>query len=308
MFKSPMLAKDYDPSKLTYPRLGSVKLDGWRAVIHNSIVTTRSGKPVRNRYIQQLFGRVGLEGLDGELICGKWNTQETFNRTDAACKREEGEPDMAFYVFDRYDMPDIEYGDRLFFALEQVEKWRKTVPAEIASRVQLLAQCMITNDDDLDDFEAASLDDNFEGMMLRKPGSLYKFGRCSTTPGNDHLLKVKRFVDAEATILRFEERMINDNVAFKDELGRTKRTSHAENLRPSGMVGSAWVKSPQWEKEFKIGCGTLGHAGAADWFDNQDIYIGKQVVFKYLPHGVKDVPRHGVLKGLRSREDSETVA
>jgi DNA ligase 1 len=305
-FKSPMLAKDYDESQLPFPRYASVKLDGWRAVIHDGIVTTRSGKPVRNAYIQSLFGHAALNGLDGELIVGAWNEQETFNRTDSGCKKEAGEPDVVFHVFDCYDLPNDTYMQRRKIANDRVEAWRRDTAFDGTNRVEMLDQTMLYSIADLESFEEYALDEGFEGVMLRDMDSYYKYGRSTVREG--YLLKVKRTADAEAQIVEVLERFSNDNVAFKDELGRTKRTSHQENKTPLGMVGAFMVQSPEWPRPFKIGSGNMSHEEAKRLWEIRGTLTNETIVFKYLVHGVKEVPRHGRFKGFRAPEDSKALA
>ena len=303
-FKSPMLAKDYDESALALPKWASVKLDGWRAVIHQGVVTTRSGKPVRNKHVQSIFGHHLLEGLDGELVVGAWNEQSTFNRTDAALKREEGEPDVVFYVFDVYDQPNQPYWHRELSIKMRIQNWESQHfnNADLRERVRLLPQTKIGSLEELDEYERDSLSFGFEGVMLRDFNATYKYGR--STVNEAKLLKVKRFTDAEATIVRLEEQMSNQNEAFKDELGRTKRSSHKENLTPTGMVGSIWVTSPEWEGEFRVSAGSMSHVEKKAHWANRDALVGETIKFKYLEHGVKDVPRHGVFVGFRAAEDA----
>ena len=53
----PMLAVDADVENIKYPVLCSDKLDGIRCIILNGVAYSRSLKPIRNKYVQDLFGR-----------------------------------------------------------------------------------------------------------------------------------------------------------------------------------------------------------------------------------------------------------
>ena len=66
----PMLAVDADIENIKYPVLCSDKLDGIRCIILNGVAYSRSLKPIRNKYVQDLFGREEFNGLDGELVVG----------------------------------------------------------------------------------------------------------------------------------------------------------------------------------------------------------------------------------------------
>ena len=307
-FKSPMLAVDYDSSRLSYPRSASPKLDGWRGVIHQGKVTTRSGKPFRNKWTQSLFGMAALEGLDGEFCVGPYNAPNVFNLTDAAMKKFEGEPDVRFYVFDIYDAPEgMDYTDRLKEAAERVKNFNDWARSNelLSGRVILLPQTMIYSEDQLELYETATLVDGFEGVMLRDVGSPYKYGRSTLSQG--YLLKVKRWTHDEARIVGFEEMMHNDNEAFLDELGRTKRSSHKENLRPSGMLGAFICENPErWPGQtFNVSCGSMKHDEKREALAKARAgeFDGEWLRLKHLPHGAKDAPRHGLFAGFRADED-----
>lgn len=303
-FKSPMLATDYDERKLDFPRFASVKLDGWRAVIHEGRVKTRSGKEVRNRYVQDLFGKPILEGLDGELIVGAWNQQDTFNRTDSALKKADGEPDVRFMVFDHYGHPEDDYPWRREEARKQVVAFRET----FGPFVEMLDHTIIGTLSDLDAFEGDALAAGFEGVMLRPCGSgKYKYGRSTVNEGL--LLKVKRFSHDEARIIGYVELMHNGNEAFKDELGRTARTSHKEFKIPSGHIGAYICKAPKWgDQPFRVSCGSMTMAERKERFRLFNFDLGRTIRFKHLSHGAVDLPRHGVFDGFRAEEDAESLA
>jgi len=81
-------------------------------------------------------------------------------------------------------------------------------PLESSIVIKLLPR-VINSAEELDAFEAACLRDGFEGVMLRSPSGRYKFGR--STLKENLLLKLKRFEDAEAQIIGFEELSHNAN-------------------------------------------------------------------------------------------------
>ena len=178
---------------------------------------------------------------------------------------------------------------------------------DVAMNVKPLPSRLIHSLAELDEFEAEALANGFEGVMLRPAAhSVYKYGRSTLNEGL--LLKVKRFTHAEAKIIGYEELMNNLNPEFKDELGRTKRTSHKDYLVRSGMIGSYIVSSPQWDKPFKVSCSAMSHAEKKERFRMFNLDLGKTIRFKYLAHGMKDVPRHGVYDGFRAEEDAEALA
>ena len=58
---------------------------------------------------------------------------------------------------------------------------------------------VINDYDQILDYEKRILEDGFEGVMLRSPLGKYKMGRSTLKEGI--LLKLKRFEDAEATVV-----------------------------------------------------------------------------------------------------------
>ncbi len=115
------------------------------------------------------------------------------------------------------------------------------------------------------------------------------------------LLKLKRFTDAEAEVVGFEERMHNGNEATTNELGRTKRSSHAAGKTGRGDLGALQVRYEG--VEFNVGTGFTDEDRAAIWAD-QPAYLGRLAKFKFFSVGVKVAPRHPVFLGWRDRSDT----
>jgi DNA ligase-1 len=114
---------------------------------------------------------------------------------------------------------------------------------------------------------------------------------------------MKRFSDTEAEIIGYEEKMHNANPATKDAFGRTERSSHQENLVPTGTLGALLVRSDEFTNEFSIGSGFTDEL-RADLWKRRNQLKGKLVKFKYQPYGVKDVPRFPVFIGIRDPRDT----
>ena len=139
--------------------------------------------------------------------------------------------------------------------------------------------------------------------MVRSLGGPYKQGRSTEKEG--YLLKIKRFEDAEAEVIGFEERMHNGNSATTNALGRTERSSHKENLIGRGDLGALTVKglqAPYKGVEFNIGSGFDDQERMSIW-QNKSEYVGKIVKFRYFPLGSKDRPRFPTFEGWRHKED-----
>ena len=106
------------------------------------------------------------------------------------------------------------------------------VKEDIANNVHKLWSTYVSCEEDVLQYEKEFLEIGAEGVMLRSPTGPYKQGRSTLKEG--YLLKVKQFTDAEARVIGFDEKMHNANEADVGELGQTKRSSHAENLIPTG--------------------------------------------------------------------------
>ncbi len=285
LFK-PMLAGEADLAKLKFPLLASAKLDGIRAVVRNGIVGSRSNKPIPNVFVQELFGK--MEGYDGELIVGSPTAKDCFRTTTSHVMADNKRDfDVTFFVFDHVWHLDQPYLARNKLLLTK---------AHVLKLDQYLVTCL----DTLLALEEKMLNLGYEGLILRDPNAPYKRGRSTTKEG--YLLKLKRFVDAEATIVECFEREHNGNEATKDELGRTKRSSHKSGKTGRGDLGGFVLRTSKGV-EFSCGTGFTDEERMQLWSIKESL-IGKIGKFKYFPVGVKDAPRHPVWLGFRDPIDT----
>jgi DNA ligase-1 len=289
----PMLAaKCTDIRKLRYPLYASPKLDGVRAVINRECVLSRKLLSIPNKYVQSLFGRSILDGLDGELIVGEAYASTVYRDTTSGVMSVAGEPAVRLYVFDVHTMWDKPYPARLAHLQARARNWPKNVV--------LLPQTEIKTPDQLTAYEMEQLSLGYEGVMLRSFDSSYKFGR--STEREQWLLKLKRFEDAEATIIGFEELQHNENEATKDNLGRMKRSSHKENRVGGGVLGSFIVQGYGSKFSFGIGSGFTADERVKFWEARKHL-LGKIVKYQYFPGGGKERPRFPTFLGFRSKID-----
>ena len=289
----PMLSgKATDTTKLNYPVAATPKLDGIRALMIDGKLVSRTFKPIKNDHIRNLMESTLPNGLDGELMSGK-----TFQDCTSAVMTVSGDPEFYFFAFDYVkDGLTKSYSDRM----KDMEGWfNETRP----SNVKLVLPKIINNADELHEFEAACLNDGYEGVMVRSLTGPYKCGRATEREG--YLLKVKRFDDAEAIIIGYEEQMHNLNEAKKDAFGRTERSSHKENKIPAGVLGKFIVKDQETGIEFGIGTGYDAEQREQYW-SIKDSLIGKVVKYKSFKIGVKEAPRHPVFLGFRDMDDIST--
>lgn len=279
----PNLAGKFDIAKQVFPCFASPKIDGIRAVGTEGGLLSRSLKRIPNEFTQALFS--DCKGLDGELVVGSPCHPNVMQLTTSGVMTRKGQPNVRFYVFDRWNMGKTPYKDRLA-ALESSNPL-----------VVIVEQRLIHNQAELDAFEEECLLLGYEGVMIRSPNGVYKNGR--STPNEGGLIKVKRYSHGEAIITDFEELMHNENEEFYNELGNLTRSSHAENLTSSGMLGAYWVRHPAFSIPFKISAASMTHPQRKWAWENRESTQGEITRFKWFNHGIKEAPRHGIWAGFR---------
>lgn len=286
----PLLACEADLEKLEYPLWASPKIDGIRAIVFGGKVYSRKLIEIPNQYVQAHFSPWAhqLDKHDGELIVGKPYGEGVFSRTTSGVMSKEGTPTFTFYVFDIVaEIPH--YSKRYNYIL------RLSAHAD-PHFVKVLKQHWVEDEEELLDYERAMLEKGYEGLVLRSPEGRYKYGRSTVKEGI--MLKLKRFTDEEAVVVGFEEQMHNGNEATKDNLGRTKRSSHKANKTGKDTLGKLVCESPHYTETFKIGTGFTAEQREIIW-QHQATFFGATVKFKHQPYGQKDRPRNPVFLGWR---------
>lgn len=287
----PMLATDAELDKLRFPLLASAKLDGVRAVVRGDVVYSRSNKPIPNTFVQKAFRECAH--LDGELIVGDPRSKTVYRDTlSHVMSHDKTDYDLRFYVFDH--VADLTAPYRARAILLNMKRSILENNTAVITHPQHVVTCL----DTLLTLEEKMLDQGYEGLILRDPNAPYKRGRSTVKEG--YLLKLKRFVDDEAVVIGFEERMANNNEATVNELGRTKRSSHKAGKTGRGDLGAILVRFG--DCEFSIGTGFDDDERSRVW-NARDQYLGRLAKFKYFPIGVKDAPRHPVFLGWRDPKD-----
>jgi DNA ligase-1 len=286
----PMLAETCeDVATLQLPVLATPKEDGHRCLKRDGLALTRKFKPVRNRYVREYIEANVPDGCDGELML----KVGSFQKASGDFAREEGQPDFCYDIFDYVagglDRP---YIDRMtdLAGLALPERCRRLIPVWCRTLDELRA------------FEEKCLKEGYEGVMVRDPQGPYKCGRSTVNEG--WLLKVKRFKDSEAVILRVWEGQHNTNKAEKDELGHTKRSSAKAGKVGNGTLGALTVRDLKSKVEFNIGSGFDGAEAVKLWKVRQSL-PGKVVKYKYQPVGVLVAPRFPVFIGFREAWDMD---
>lgn len=289
---------------LQFPLYISPKLDGIRIVLHADLgPVTRSLKPIRNKAILKSLTELmnscpESHWLDGEIIVGDATHPEVYNKTSSGVQSFDGEPDWRLYIFDKW-LHDTPYEERI----HQV-KHAVNIASCYSDRVYIVRNNMVDSIDALLQHDSRLVDQGFEGTMLRHPQGLYKFGR--STLKQQWLLKVKRWTESEAEVIGFEERMQNNNQQTYNELGYAERSSHKENMAPTGLLGVYKLRvlnGPFKGVECEAAPAEHTHDMLKEVWENSWQYLGKVMTFTYFEHGAKDKPRFP--RFLRWRNDSD---
>lgn len=284
MFK-PLLAATADTALLKFPYLATPKIDGIRCLIMPETgAVSRTMKPIPNLHIRHLLSAPELAGLDGEILTYTDGKRDDFNTVQSKVMRKDGQPEFKLIAFDCFTAHDMGYTTRIC-GLESVA----------SDIIDPLMPVRIDTLDELDHYESTCIDVlGWEGVMLRKPNSIYKFGRSTAREGI--LLKVKRFTDDEAVITGTIEQMENTNEAKKDAFGRTERSSAKEGMVPKGTLGAL---SCIWNDiSFEIGTG-FNQAQRDKLWAERNALVGQKVTFKFQGVGSLGAPRFPVFIGIR---------
>jgi DNA ligase-1 len=305
LITKPMLAAKMENAKkikmemkdFSYPLAASIKLDGIRCLRSGGKTLSRSFMLIPNKYVQAQMAHL-IDGLDGELVTyNEDGTVRTFSEIQGDIMSEDGEPNFRFEIFDYVkDSLKKPYTDRI----NDLKMWYQS--SSVPEFCTLVLPTVINNEEELLAFEIKAIADGHEGVMTRRLNGGYKCGKA--TWKSQDLVKIKRFVDSEALVLGFEEKLHNGNEAQKDEFGRTKRSSNKDNLVPLGTLGTFVVRDIYDGREFKIGTGKgLGDKLRKEIWDNQSKYLGKMVKYRYQEVGTKDKPRIPSFLGFRDERD-----
>lgn len=288
-----MLAKEAKLIDIKFPCYASPKIDGIRCHIDvedNKVVAlTRANKPIPNELLRQKLIQSGINYFDGELTLGEPTSPNVFRNTTSVVMSKE-HPDWDKIQFNVFDLAIKQYP----FSI------RKNMLDIIQSKgfIRLVEQRLITNVIELSHFEEECLKKGYEGICTRSVDGFYKEGR--STLKEQKLLKIKRFKDAEAIVVGFEEKMHNENELTVNELGHAHRSSCKDAMIPADTLGALVVNMNG--TVFSIGSGFDNVTRDYIWA-NRDNLIGSIVKFKYFPVGVKDAPRFPIFLGFRDKDD-----
>ena len=280
----PMLSSSLDRvdlASLRYPLVVSPKLDGLRCIIWEGVAYSRTWKPFRNRFLQSWAKN--YHNMDGELIVGSPTEGLVLERTKALTAFE-GEPDFKFHWFDTPARIGVGF-------LAGYSDMNLSITTE-DERIEVVPHYEVTCSHEMLVHEQEWLDQGYEGLMARDPNGPYKNGRSTLREG--YLMKLKRFTDGEGVVRSIHEGQTNLNTLQKNELGYAKRSTDADGMVGSGILGFIILEDGD-----RVAPGIMTHAERAHFLANPQEIVGKTIHWRSFGYGVKDKPRFRRYYGIR---------
>jgi ATP-dependent DNA ligase len=260
------------------------KWDGFRGVLdHNTNqVMSRSWKPLANQALQRWAKEANVEYdlslIDGEVFAGHDYHPEVFRENMSGLRSGDGTSKLMWVLYDYPRFPNAPYTDRRDRLIRNIFQFNDERVIEAGGATMLLKLCpqiMVASLEALYAEEARLLALNFEGAIIRRPHAPYKNNRATAVGGE--LVKVKRRITIDAKVVGYEERLQNQNEAFIDERGYTKRSAHQENKVPMGMLGSLILELLD-ERGTRASCGVfrgLSHGDLRTLWDERETLEGR---------------------------------
>lgn len=308
--------------------LVSPKYDGWRCVIHPTLgPVSNTLKPIANEYTRNWLKMNCPSWLDGELCVIPINHPNQMQMAQSAFSSQGGTPDFRYMVFDNFEAGQMcGFGIRVEDAktVTEVTKARHLASSpDHPWRIELAPQHRVESVEELLALEEKYLAEGYEGVMIRSLDGKYKYGR--STLKQRGMIKMKRYIDAEAIVLDWEPLYLNENDPQIDALGLQKRGySKTGKIPDNSRVGSLKCRVLTGRftgTEFSIGSGfddsarramreairlvdegTLPTGDQAQLTRRSDPR-GKIMTFKYQDHGSKDTVRQPIFKSWRNPDD-----
>lgn len=305
----PVLATDLDLTKATFPYLGFAKIDGVRGLYIDKErgFTSRSMKKFANVLVTARYELPEFYGFDGELTFGSITDNRLVNTTTSVVNTflDERASVLHWNLFDlaTEETINLPYKKRYELLLIRVRELLTTHP-EFKDRISVIPARLILVEDELEAFDFECLSLGYEGTVYRSLETPYKFGR--TTVKENSYLRLKRFVQEDAIVLSIVEAMENNNEKTTNELGGSTRSTHKENKKPKGMVGSLICEDIKTSKIITVGPGEMDHDSRVYYFQNQNEIVNKIISYKNFPKGVKDKPRFPTFVNIRDKTDLVT--
>lgn len=293
--KSVLLAPNQlpTPESLTYPLMASLKYDGNRCLLMDGSFYSRTMKAQPNRNLRDHLGELVNLAVKHQLIFDGelWSPEIPFNELQSIIRAEDKPipSHVQFYLFDMMDHEEWGCCDTPF--IDRYHRLEDFWAAHTPAHTKLVIQAVVDNPGMVRGMYNVALADGFEGVMLRSLNGGYKHGRATTKEGL--IYKMKPFETADAVIIGYEQQKAvkDDAVRTVNELGRTARTSKAEDHTLVDNMGALRVRDEQG-REFNLGWGKgWSISRRHQLWKSRASLIGQWVEYRYMAVGTKDLPR-----------------
>lgn len=268
--KSPEVRSGFYHDK--YPLMASAKFDGVRAVITPDGIYSRNWKRFNSELEQYFEDAIAEARKNNSIIDGEiYSRNLRFDQLISNIRGNDINESIRFYAFDSCTLDEWNNQTTKPFKVrydETVRRYRHL------NRVAPVVQYQINNDNDLEILFGQSIDQGFEGLIMRNPESQYKNGRA--TMRQNIIYKLKQWVTIDSKI-----------VGFKQMMKGGKRTAKIGSFLLRSSDGIEYAAKPA--------------AGLTldDTWCKRDQYLGGYVECRFMKHGVKLRPRFAHITRLR---------
>lgn len=199
MFR-PMGASDYNPNKeLIFPVIVQPKIDGNRSIYNNGILYSRTMKPFELQHITAQLDKLKLPKniyIDGEIYIPHHKSQYVRGIIATTSKLHSEISKVCYVMFDYYDSenPNETY----------IERYRKL--SDIFGRlstknnIRIIRNKIANNKTQIQNIFEKVVRDDGEGIIIRNPDGLYKYGSKTSDVMKSKDVKIGKF-----QIVGFEE-------------------------------------------------------------------------------------------------------
>lgn len=282
---NPMSALDYNKVKnIVFPCDLQDKFDGFRGYssklkheikgVGSCISIKTRNKHLEMYHLQHvrkelevLFNKL-KEGiiLDGEIYHHGTSFQTIASMIKNRDKKHELNDQLKYYVFDLYDPenPKMTW-------LERKEMLNYIFKDEKFESIILSRTKEVNNEEEIEQCISESLEDGYEGIMLRAHAGIYK----NSKNRSKDILKYKRFYDEEAICVD----ILSGNGSNKNAAILVLEKEHKGDMIRFKLTPAVSI------------------AERKRWFKNKDQYIGKHFNYVYQELSLDGIPRFANRKG-----------
>ncbi|RLD82423.1 MAG: hypothetical protein DRJ15_01595 [Bacteroidetes bacterium] len=256
-------AEEWDPKRITYPCLGSVKLDGIRATYKEGIFTARSGHtiPGLDHIAQYLQNSGHFAQYDGELVIPAVD----FDTASGIIRSGKDKSMVHYAIFDMPSLRQVSLNSRYQLLASKLELYYTNKCPNPAS---YLYHRILHNENEVMQFYNQCLQAGFEGIMIKGLFSYYESVR------NFNWMKLKKNFEGEFEIIDFYEG--NDDIR--------------------GMLGGVIVITEDGNK-IRVGGGFSLKQRVDMWADHS--FLGKLGTITAMEKTKAGSLRHPVFKNVR---------